>query len=105
MTKRFTPKASTYTEALFTAQREIAKLKKQLTALEAKERSLKTWLLPFYEEGHTEVDLGTKSVVVEFSTSERSYLDQDKAKALLVKAGKKIPMFTSTVTSFKVKKG
>ena len=105
MTKRFTPKASTYTETLFATQQEISKLKKKLAALEATERSLQTWLLPFYEEGVTEVDVGTKTLNVQFSTSERTYLDQQKAKALLAKAGKKIPMFTSTITSFKVKKG
>jgi hypothetical protein len=102
MTKRFTPKASTYTDALFTTQQEIRKLRNKLVALEATERALTTWLLPFYEEGKTEVDTGSKSLLVKFTTSERTYLDQTKAQAIIVRAGKKVPTFTSTITSFKV---
>lgn len=103
MTKRFSPKASDYTLALAANQKKIAYLKKQLRDAEALEVSLKAYLMPFYDEGHTTVTSGNKTLDVSFSTSERTYLDQEKARALITKLGKKVPEFVSTITLFKIK--
>jgi hypothetical protein len=104
MTKRFTPKASTYTVQLASVQAKLALLKAQVQALEAEQSSLVEYLTDFYEEGHTSVESSGRSYLVKFSTSEREYLDQKKAMAIIAKAGKKVPKFTSTLTSFKVVK-
>lgn len=103
MTKRFTPKASDFTLRMAELQARKAKLARQLRELEAEETALKAFLMPYYDEGQTQVDTGTKQVTVSFSTTPRSYLDQDKAIALLNRAGKKVPYFTVDVTTFKVK--
>ena len=103
MTKRFSPKASDYTVAFAANQKKIAYLKKQLRDAEALEVSLKAYLMPFYDEGHTTVTAGTKTLDVSYSTSERFYLDQDKARAIITKLGKKVPEFSTTITLFKIK--
>lgn len=103
MTKRFTPKASDYTKRMADVQKEMASLRAKLNILEAEERSLKSYLADFFDEGNTEVLYGNKTLLVSYSESTRTYLDQDKAKALLVAAGKKVPQTQTTIVSFKVK--
>lgn len=103
MAKRFSPKAGHYTALLSEVQAEMASLRKKMAALEARERSLKAFLLPFYEEGAFEVTAEGKTLSVSYTVTERSYLDQTKAKALIAKSGKQIPMFTTDVVTFKVK--
>lgn len=103
MTKRFSPKASSYTVRLATVQAEMVKIRKQLAILDAEERALKAFLMPFYDEGQTEVDAGTDQLMVNFSTSTRDYLDQEKARVMLARLGKKVPEFSSSVITFKVK--
>jgi hypothetical protein len=105
MTKRFTPKASDFTSLLADTQKDISRLKAQLAELEAKERNLKGYLSKFFDQGVTEVDYGDKTLIVTYTESERNYLDQQKAKVLLARAGMKVPTFTSKVLTFKVKKG
>jgi hypothetical protein len=103
-TKRFSPKAGHYTALLSEVQAEMADLRKQLAALELRERSLKGFLLPFYEEGKFEVTAEGAEFLVSYSSTPRSYLDQDKAKALLAKLGKKVPTFSTDVVTFRVTK-
>lgn len=103
MTKRFTPKASDYTQRLADLQVKKAKLMKELRALEADETALKAYLMPFYDEGVTEVDTGSTDLRVNYAVVPRQYLDQDKAISLLTRAGKKIPYFTVDVVTFRVK--
>ena len=103
MVKRFTPKASDYTKRLADVQAQATKLRKQLSALETEERSLKAFLSDFYEEGNTEVYYGDSTLLVSYSESTRTYLDQDKARDLLIKLGKKVPQTKTTVISFKVR--
>lgn len=102
MTKRFTPKASTYTERLAEIQDKQSKLRAQLTALDAEEQGLKAFLMPFYNEGKTEVSVLDGTLLVNFSSTDREYLNQRKVTALLAKLGKKVPTFTTQVVSFKV---
>lgn len=102
MTKRFTPKASDYTVRMADVQARKAKLQKALRELEAEENALKAFLLPFYDEGVCNVDAG-RLLEVNYSSSERTYLNQDRAIEMLVRAGKKVPYFTTNVVSFKVK--
>ena len=104
MTKRFTPKASTYTERLSKVQAEMLIMKKKLSALQEEERSLQAFLIPFYDQGQTEVEVGSQTLTVQYSESERTYLDQQKARNLIAKLGRKAPEFTSTVVTFKVSK-
>ena len=104
MTKRFTPKASTYTEQLAGVQAKQAKLRKQLAALDAEEQSLKAFLIPFYDEGKTEVSTLSGDLLVNFTSNDREYLNQEKARLLLTKLGKKVPTFTTQVVTFSVKK-
>jgi hypothetical protein len=104
MTKRFTPKASDYTARMAVVQKKMARLKKELSVLEAEERSLKAYLPSYYDEGHTLVELADGTQLdVNYSTSERTYLDQDKAVALLDRLGKKVPRFNVTIETFKVR--
>lgn len=103
MTKRFTPKASDYTQRLADLQADKAALVKRLRQIEAEEVALKAFLMPFYNEGLTDVEYGDHSLRLNYTTQQREYLDQDKAIALLTKAGKKVPYFTTNVTTFKVK--
>jgi hypothetical protein len=103
MTKRFTPKASNYTERMAEVQAKKAKLQRQLRALEAEEVALKAFLMPFYNTGDTEVDTGTTTLTVSYSEVPRTLLDQDRAIAIITKLGKKVPYFTVPVVSFKVK--
>ena len=103
MTKRFSPKASDYTVTYAANQKKIAYLKKQLRDAEALEVSLKAYLMPFYDEGHTTVTAGNKTLDVNFSQTERTYLDQDKARAIITKMGKKVPEFEVVITTFKIK--
>ena len=104
MTKRFTPKASDYTQRMADLQEKKAKLAKELRELDAEEAALKAFLLPFYDEGQTAVETadGTE-LKVTYSSFDREYLDQDKAIAIIVKAGKKVPYNTVHFESFKVK--
>jgi hypothetical protein len=102
MTKRFTPKASDYTLRMADVQAKLSKLKQQVQALEEEERALKAYLIDFYDQGETEVDAGKAQLVVKYSESDRIYLDQEKAKAMLLAQGKKIPQFASIVVTFKV---
>ena len=103
MTKRFSPKASDYTVRMAEVQARKAKLQRQVRELEAEEVALKAYLLAFYDVGDTTVDTGNKDLTVSYNETERTYLNQEKAIALLAKAGKKVPYFTTTVTTFKVK--
>ena len=103
MVKRFTPKASDYTKRLADVQAQATKLRKQLAALEVEERSLKSFLSDFYEEGSTLVDYGGTTLVVSYSESTRTYLDQDKVRDMLIKLGKKVPQTQTAVISFKVR--
>jgi hypothetical protein len=103
MTKRFSPKASDYTVAYAANQKKIAHLKKQLREAEALEVSLKAYLMPFYGEGHTTVTAGAKTLDVLYATTERTYLNQDRARAMLAKLGKQAPEFEVTVTTFKIR--
>lgn len=103
MTKRFSPKASDYTVRMAEVQARKAKLQRQVRELEAEEVALKAYLLAFYDVGDTVVDTGNGDLNVTYTESERTYLNQDKAIALLTRAGKKVPYFTTTVTTFKVK--
>lgn len=104
MTKRFSPKAGHYTALLAEVQRDIAKLKRNLAEMEARERSIKAFLVPFYEEGKFEVTADGKEFQVNFSQSTRSYLNQDRAKDMIINMGKKVPMFETNVVTFKVKR-
>lgn len=104
MTKRFTPKASTYTERLAEVQAKQAKLRKQMAVLDAEEQSLKAFLMPFYDEGKTEVSTLNGDLMVNFTSNDREYLNQEKARLLLTKLGKKVPTFTTQVVTFNVKK-
>lgn len=103
MTKRFTPKASDYTTRMAEVQSKKAKLQRQLRALEAEEVALKAFLMPFYNTGDTEVDTGESTLVVSYSETDRTLLNQDRAIQMLTKLGKKVPYFTVPVVSFKVK--
>jgi hypothetical protein len=103
MTKRFTPKASDFTQRMADLQARKAKLVKELRELEKEENALKSFLLPFYDEGKTEVDTGETTLTVNFSVQPRTYLDQDKAIAILNKMGKKVPYFQVDIINFKVK--
>ncbi len=103
MTKRFTPKASTYTERLAEVQAKQAKLRKQMAELDAEEQSLKAFLMPFYDEGKTEVTTLSGGLLVNFNTHTREYMNQSKAALMLGKLGKKVPTFTSEVITFQVK--
>jgi len=103
MTKRFTPKASDYTLRMADVQAQIAKLKNQLDFLTAEETSLKGYLMQYFDQGATEVDFGNKKVTVNFASTSRTYLNQEKAKAMLAKLGKRIPQFETEVITFKAK--
>lgn len=103
MTKRFTPKASDYTQRMADLQARKAKLVKELRVLEKEENALKAFLIPFYDEGRTDVDSGTTHLEVQYSVQPRSYLDQDKAVAMLNRLGKKVPYFQVNIINFKVK--
>lgn len=103
MTKRFTPKASDYTVRMAAVQAKKAKLMKELRALEAEETALKAFLLPFYDEGKTVVDTGSKDLEVIYTVAQRQYLNQERAVEIILNMGKKVPYFTTDVTTFKVK--
>ncbi len=103
MTKRFTPRASDYTARLAQVQAETASLHRKLANLDAEERALKAFLLPFYDDGITEVSREQGDLKVSLSVTQREYLDQNKARAIITRLGKKVPTFVVDVTSFKVK--
>lgn len=104
MTKRFTVKASDYTERLADLQARKRELRTQLQTLVEEETQLIAFLTSFYDQGSTEVELASgKTLNVNYSVTERQYLDHEKAIALLTRAGKKVPYFTSEVLSFRVK--
>lgn len=104
MTKRFSPKAGDYTARLADLQLKKQELRDQLKQLEAEEASLEKYLLPFYDQGKTLVEtVNGEELTVSYSTSERQYLDQEKAIALLTRAGKRVPYFKRSFVSFKVK--
>lgn len=103
MTKRFTPKASDYTTRMAAVQAKKLKLQRELRALEAEEVALKAFLMPFYNTGDTEVDTGDSTLVVSYSETDRTLLNQERAIHMLTKLGKKVPYFTVPVVSFKVK--
>ena len=103
MTKRFTPRASEYTERLAKVQQQISVLKKKLAPLEQEERDLKVFLIPFYDLGQTAVESGNKEFTVTYSESVRLYMDQEKVTKMLVAAGRKVPQYDVTIQSFKVK--
>lgn len=103
MIKRFTPKASDYTMRMAVVQAQMVKLKKQMDVLAAEEASLKGYLMNYFDQGTTEVDFGNKTVEVSFGSTTRTYLNQEKAKVLLEKAGKRIPTFEAEVVTFKCK--
>lgn len=102
-TRRFTAKASTFTERLSVVQAEQAKLRAKMAALDAEERSLKAFLVDFYDEGKTEVSLSNnKTLTVSVSTTERNIMDQDRVRSLLARLGKKVPSNTIEIVSFRV---
>lgn len=103
MTKRFTPKASDYTQRMADLQRKKAKLVRELRALDAEETALKAFLIPFYEEGQTEVETADGELMVTYATTTRQYLDHDKAISIIVRAGKKVPYNPVDIVTFKVK--
>lgn len=103
MTKRFTPKASDYTQRMADVQKKKAALVKQLRELKAEETALKAFLIPFYDEGKTEVETADGELLVSYASFVREYLDHDKAIAIITKAGKKVPYNVVTVETFKVK--
>lgn len=103
MTKRFTPLASDYTVRMADLQAKKAKLVRELRVLDAEEVALKAFLMPFYNKGETVVDAGNKDFLVNYSETDREYLHQEKAIAIIVKAGKKVPYFKTPVVTFKVK--
>jgi len=103
MTKRFTPKASDYTAKLADVQARALTLRKELAVLDAEERALKAFLMPFYDQGACEVERADGNLMVNYSVVERVYLDQEKARALLAKLGKKAPEFPVDVVTFRVK--
>jgi hypothetical protein len=103
MTKRFTAKASTWTERLGVVQQSQAKLRAQLAELDAEERSLKSFLFNFYDEGKTEVALSNKTLEVSVSCTERLIMNQDKVRTFYAKMGVKVPVSKVDVVSFRVK--
>jgi predicted nuclease with TOPRIM domain len=102
MSKRFTPKAATYTARLAEIQNQVRDLRAELGPLEEEERALKAHLMDFYEEGKTEVEVGRKTLIVDFSITHRKVLNQAKAKILIANLGKKVPFTSTDVVSFKV---
>lgn len=105
MTKRFTPKASTFTETLAEVQAQQRRLRAKLAALDERERSLKAFLMPFYETGKTEVRTLSNELTVSYTVNERVILNQEQAKAMLIKLGKKVPTTTVDIVTFSVKTG
>ncbi len=103
MTKRFTPKASRYVTDLAAVQAEMASLRKQLRELEAKEASYKAYLFPFFEQGVYTVTDASGEFEVAYSTTERTVLNQDKARALIARLGKRVPETIIPVVSLKAK--
>lgn len=103
MTKRFSPKASDYTVRLATVQANMVAARRKLAELETEERALKAFLLPFYDEGVTTVEAGNRNLTVNFGTTFRSYMDQEKARLLIAKLGKKVPEFSVDIITFKAK--
>jgi len=104
MVKRFTPKASDYTDRLASVQAHIRALRKEIALLEAEEAAIKAYVMPFYALGATEVTLANESkLMVNYGVTPRTYLDQEKARLLLAKAGKKAPEFSVDITTFSVK--
>jgi hypothetical protein len=85
-------------------QAEALKLRKRLAVLESEERSLKAYLPGYYDTGTTEVTLANGKVLeVDYSVTERVILNQDKARAMLTRLGKRVPESLINVVSFKVK--
>lgn len=102
MSKRFTPKAATYTSRLAMIQDKIRALRAEIAPLEEEEKALKAFLMPFYDEGKTEVESGKNNFIVDFSITHRRVLNQQRAKIMLDHLGKKVPFTKIDVISFKV---
>lgn len=103
MTKKFTLKASDATMRMAELQARKARLQRKLKELSSEEVALKAYLMPYYDAGETEVEVGGKVLRVNFATQERQYLDQQKVIALIKRMGKEVPTFTTEVVTFKVK--
>lgn len=104
MTKRFSIRASDLTVRLSDIQARKEALRRELANLEVEEDSLQTFLRPYYDQGLTEVSVGNATFLVKISESERTYLNQKKAYAMIASMGKKAPTFKSVVKTFSVTK-
>jgi len=105
MGKRFTYKAATATQELERLQRRLQRARSLVNRLEADERNFKGFLVDFYTPGKTWVEYPDgPPLQVMLSTFDQMHLNQEKAKAIIVKAGKQVPYLRSVVTKLKVTK-
>ena len=103
MTKRFTPKASEYTVQLAAVQARLTRMRRKVAEVEAEERALVSYLTPFYNKGKVEVDAAGKIIIVSYSVFDKVYMDQERARALLLRAGKKVPQYVVHINTLKAK--
>ena len=105
MVKRFTYKASDATQKVFSIQTRLARARALVARLEAEERGYKAFLLDYYDPGKTLVEFPeNRTLEVLLSEFEMEVLDQEKAKRLILRAGKRIPYMRVSVTKLKVSK-
>lgn len=105
MAKKFTYKASEATLKLFSVQTRLHKARALVTRLEVEERGFKAFLLDYYDLGRTPVEYQSGSTLeVLLSEFEMEMLDQEKAKRIILRAGKRIPYVRATVTKLKISK-
>jgi hypothetical protein len=104
--RRFTYKASDATQSLEHIQKRLALARKRVRELEAEERELKGYLIPYFDDDEV-VDLEfTDGTVMRIKRSEYDMftIDEDRVKAVFSKLRKPVPYKKTVVQKLTVRR-
>lgn len=103
---RFTYKASDATLALGDVQAKLRAARKRVADLEARERELKGYLIPYFDDEElVDLEFADGTVMrVRRSEYDMFTIDQDRVKAVFNKLRKPVPYKKTTVQKLRVRR-